>query len=200
MSLTKWLCVLLAVTVAGCGSRNKEINRIMESPISYNSHLSPSIDLSKYRTWDWLSPLADTASVTLAQVEPELRNAANSAIEQRMRDRGYSRTILSPDLVINYHVAGKDIDEDYIKKMYDGNYYPKYRMNFSGPRSAKKKWQEGSILVFIFDPVSGEMVWRASATAEVTGEAPIDRRIERLNKALKMVFTSLPGKPPSQMN
>lgn len=200
MSLTKWLCVFLLLAVAGCGSANKEIDRIMESPISYNSHLSPAVDLSRYRTWDWLSPLVDESSLDLLEVEPDLRKAAESAIDQRMKDRGYSRTIISPDLVINYHIAGKDIDEDYIKKMYDGKYYPKYRINFSGPRSAKKKWQEGSILVFIFDPVSGEMVWRASATAEVTGDAPIDRRVERLNKAIKMVFTSLPGKPPSEMN
>ena len=200
MSLTKWLCVLFLLAVAGCGSANKEIDRIMESPISYNSHLSPAVDLSQYRTWDWLSPLVDESSLDLLEVDPDLRKAAESAIDQRMKDRGYSRTIISPDLVINYHVAGKDIDEDYIKKMYDGNYYPKYRINFSGPRSAKKRWEEGSILIFIFDPVSGEIVWRSSATTEVTGDAPIDRRIERLNKAIKMVFTSLPGKPPSEMN
>jgi hypothetical protein len=199
MSLTKWLCILLLLVFAGCGSGNKEINRIMESPISYNSHLSPSVDLSQYRTWDWLSPLVDETSVDRQALEPEMRQAIETTVGERMKDRGYSRTIVSPDLVINYHVAGADIDEDYIKKMYDGKYYPKYRTDFSGPRSAKKKWQEGSILVFIFDPVSGELVWRASAIAEVTGDAPIDRRIERLNQALKMVFTSLPGKPPSEM-
>lgn len=194
-----WPVVLLALALAGCGSGNKEINRIMESPIAYNSHLSPFVDLSQYRTWDWVSPLVDETVLDRAQIEPGLRQAAESAINDRMTDRGYRRVASSPDLVINYHVAGRDIDEDYIREMYNGKYYPKYRVNFSGPRSAKKKWQEGSILIFIFDPDSGEMIWRSSATAEVTDEAPLDRRIERLNTAIKMVFTSLPGKPPGEM-
>jgi hypothetical protein len=38
------------------------------------------------------------------------------------------------------------------------------------------------------------MVWRSSATAEVTADAPLDRRVERLNDAIKVMFTSLPGK------
>ena len=33
-----------------------------------------------------------------------------------------------------------------------------------------------------------------ASTAEVTDEAPLDRRVERLNEAIKMMFTSLPGK------
>ena len=180
--------VLLLLVIGGCGSGNKEINRIMESPISYNSHLSPFIDLSQYRTWDWLSPLLDDSSLDLLRIEPALRQTVEEAVGARMTDRGYKRVAFSPDLVINYHVVGKDIDEDYIRKMYDGKYYPKYRMNFSGPRSAKKRWQEGSILIFIFDPASGEMIWRSSATAEVTDDAPLDRRIERVNKAIKMVL------------
>lgn len=200
MRLKRIAVLLLAMALAGCGSRNKEIERILDSPISYNSHLSPFVDLSQYRTWDWLSPLVDEKSLDRMQIEPELRQAAEAAVGARMTDRGYKRVTTSPDMVINYHVAGKDIDEDYIRDMYDGKYYPKYRIDFSGPRSARKKWQEGSILIFIFDPKTGETIWRSSATAEVTGEAPLDSRIERLEKAIKMVFTSLPGKPPSETN
>lgn len=192
--------IVLLLAASGCGSANKEINRILESPIAYNAHLSPAADLSRYRTWDWLSPLEDDGAVDLLQVEPEIRRAVEAAVDARMKDRGYRRVTISPDLVINYHVAGRDVDGELIREMYDGEYYPKYRIDFSGPRSARKKWKEGSILIFIFDPNSGETVWRSSATAEVTGEAPLDRRIERLNEAIKMVFTSLPGKPPGEMN
>jgi hypothetical protein len=111
-----------------------------------------------------------------------------------MKDRGFGRAVSSPDMVINYHVAGKDIDSDYIRQMYDGKYYPRYRTNFDGPQGAKSKWQEGSIIIFAFDPATGDVLWRSSAMAEVTDEAPLDRRVERLNEAIKMMFTSLPGK------
>jgi hypothetical protein len=82
-----------------------------------------------------------------------------------------------------------------MEKMYDGNYLPEYRMDYHGPRSAKKRWEEGSLLVFIFDNETRQMVWQGSATAEITDEAPEPQRVERLNKVSKTMFTSLPGRP-----
>lgn len=194
MPSKKWIAVCLLATVVGCGSKSKEIDRIIESPIDYYSHLSPQADMSRYQTWGWLSPLVDEQAVDKLQIEQGIRVAIESAVDQRMTDRGFRRVASSPDLVINYHVAGKDIDAEYIRQMYDGKYYPKYRINFEGPRSARNEWKEGSIIIFAFDPATGNLVWRSSATAEVTDEAPLDRRVERLNQAIKMMFTSLPGK------
>jgi len=189
-----WLVICLLVIVPGCGSKNKEIARIIESPIDYNSHLSPWADMSRYVTWDWLSPLVDDEAIDKMQIEEGIRVAIESAVDFRMKDRGFRRSASSPDMVLNYHVTGKDVDADYIRQMYDGNYYPKYRINFDGPRSARNSWKEGSIIIFAFDSATGDMVWRSSATAEVTGEAPLDQRVERLDNAVKMMFTSLPGK------
>jgi hypothetical protein len=186
------ICIVLAVT--GCGSKEKEINRIIESPIDYHSHLSPKADMARYTTWNWLSPLEDEQAVDKLQIEKGIREAIESAVELRLKDRDYQRVTTSPDMVINYHVAGKDIDRDYIRQVYDGSYDPKYRKNFDGPGSARDNWEEGSIILFAFDAGSGDLLWRSSATAEVTGEAPLDRRVERLDQAIKMMFTSLPGK------
>jgi hypothetical protein len=109
--------------------------------------------------------------------------------------RGYQKVSRAPDIVLNFHVAVQTIDKDYIKKMYDGSYYPEYRMDFSGPRSARKRWDEGSLIVFAFDTYTRKLIWEGTAIAEVTDEAPLDMRIERINKAAKWMFTSLPGRP-----
>jgi hypothetical protein len=194
MPSKKWLAVILLLAAAGCGSKSKEIERIIDSPIDYHSHLSPRADLSRYETWDWLSPLTDGEAIDKLQIEAGIRSAIESAVASRMTDRGYRRVTSSPDMVVNYHVAGKDIDGDYIRQIYEGKYDPKYRSNFDGPRSARDKWQEGSIILFAFDATTGDIIWRSSATAEVTDEAPLDRRVERLNEAIKMMFTSLPGR------
>lgn len=185
-------CILLVAV--GCGSKNKEIDRIIRSPIDYHSHLSPRADMSRYETWDWLSPLVDDQALDKRQIEDGIRLAIESAVNTRMEDRGYRRSVGSPDMVLNYHVAGRDIDKDYMRRVYDGNYDPKYRKNFDGPGRSQDNWTEGSIILFAFDSTSGELVWRSSATAEVTDEAPLDRRVERLNEAIKMMFTSFPGR------
>jgi hypothetical protein len=195
--MTSKICVavcVLVIVAGGCGSKDKEINRIIESPIDYYSHLSPKVDMARYTTWDWLSPLEDEDALDKLQIETGIREAIESAVDLRMKDRDYQRVTTSPDMVINYHVAGKDIDRDYIRQVYDGSYDPKYRKNFDGPGRARENWQEGSLILFAFDAVTGDLLWRCSATAEVTGEAPLDRRVERLDQAIKMMFTSLPGK------
>ena len=187
------ICFL--AVISGCGSKNKEINRIIDSPIDYHSHLSPTADMSRYTTWDWLSPLVDQESIEKLQIERGVREAIESAVDLRMTDRGYLRDpVLTPDMVINYHVATKDIDKDYMRQVYNGHYDPKYRKNFDGPGSARDNWDEGSIILFAFDSTTGDIVWRSSATAEITADAPLERRVQRLNDAIKIMFTSLPGK------
>lgn len=194
MQQKELLAILIICATAACSSKNKEIDRIIESPIDYHSHLSPRADLSRYDTWGWLSPLYDDQSLDKEHIEEGIRVAIESAVDLRMKDRGYRRVYSSPEMVVNYHVAGKDIDSEYIRQVYDGRYDPKYRKNFDGPRGARNRWKEGSIILFAFDSDNGELLWRSSATAEVTDEAPLDRRVERLQNAIKMMFTSLPGK------
>ena len=63
---------------------------------------------------------------------------------------------------------------------------------------ARTRWKEGEVVVFIFDTQTREMVWQGSAMAEVTLDAPLDRRLERLDKAMKTMFTSFPGRPRVQ--
>ena len=80
MPLHKWVAVILLVILAGCGSKGKEIDRIIESPIEYHSHLSPRADMSRYYTWDWLSPLVDDASLDKMQLEEGIRVAVEFGV------------------------------------------------------------------------------------------------------------------------
>lgn len=189
--------VLALVLLAGCGSKD-EVKRILESPISYQSYVSPWAEFEHYKTWDWVPGSGAGADQTRVG-DPRLRRAMEEGVARQMSIRGYTRSTVSPDIVVNYHYATTTIDRDYIKKMYDGSYYPLYRMDFEGPRSARKRWEEGSLIVFIFETVSKRMIWRGSAKAEVTGEAPIEESEKRLNDALKWMFTSLPGRPEWEM-
>jgi len=167
----------------------------MESPITYQSHVSPWADFDAYKTWDFV-PAPKTEPELTRTDEPEMREAIKEGIAKQLNLRGYKQTKSLPDIVVNYHVVVETIDKDYIKKMYDGKYFPEYRMDFSGPRSARNRWEEGSLIVFVFETVSRRIVWRGTALAEVTtDEAPLEMRVTRVNEALKWMFTSLPGKP-----
>lgn len=198
MRLVTGVVVLTLVLTGGCG-RKDEVKRILESPISYQSYVSPWADFGRYKTWDWVSATTDAADDTHV-ASPELRRAMQEGVAKQMNIRGYKRTSVAPDIAVNYHYAKTTIDRDYVKKMYDGSYYPEYRMDFEGPRSARSRWEEGSLIVFIFETASRRLIWRGSAQAEVTDEAPVEESKKRLDRVLKWMFTSLPGRPSWEMD
>ena len=186
--------VFLLSGVIGCGSsKNKEIQRIMDSPIVYNSHLSPWAKLDSYTTWNFV-PMPVNSTIDPRAANPMLRGEIQRAIERHMSVRGFRKVSTRSDLLVNYHVATQDITQEYIQRMYDGSYLPEYRMDFSGPRSSRKAWREGSVIIFLFDVATEKMVWQSSATAEIADQPPEDKSKKRLNTAIKTMFTSLPGK------
>lgn len=192
----RWVTLVgltLLMATIGCGKKN-EVKRIMESPISYQSYVSPWAEFQRYRTWNFIQ-ISENQTDETRGGDAALQQVIMDAITRQMDVRGYKKAARTPDIVLNYHVAVQTIDKDYIRKMYDGSYYPEYRMDFSGPRSAKKRWEEGSLIVFAFDTHTKKMIWEGSAVAEVTGEAPLDQRATRINEAAKWMFTSLPGRP-----
>lgn len=193
----RWfVCALLGLlfTIGGCSSRDKEIKRILESPIEYNAYVSPYAEFTRYVTWDWV-PVLEARGVDPRADDPKVRRAIEDAIANQMGVREYVRGTVAPNLVVNYHLATQDIDKDYMKQMYDGKYLPDYRIDFRGPRKARYEWEEGSLIIFIFDTSTRELIWRGAAKAEIAHDAPFEQSVERLNKVMKHVFTSFPGRP-----
>ena len=193
-----WSGLALCLSLSACNSKEKEIQRILDSPISYRSHVAPSANFDNYSSWDWIPPVPASVSPNPRGEDPNIRKAIESEVTKHMEARGYNQTGGGATLAVNYHVADRQIDSDYMKQMYDGKYYPEYRIGYSGPNKARSKWEEGELVVFIFDTQTREMVWQGSAMAEITLDAPLDKRLERLNKAIKTMFTSFPGRPRVQ--
>ena len=153
--------------------------------------------MANYMTWSWV-PIPDNLPIDPRADDPALRAEIENRVAKHMKARGYLRTNSIPDLYISYHVTKRDITPDEVKAMYDGRYLPEYRMDFSGSGKSVSQWDEGSVLVFLFDSKSERMVWQSSATAEITDEAPADKSKARLDEAMKLMFASLPGKPSWQ--
>jgi hypothetical protein len=185
---------IVLVISAACSSRNKEIKRILESPISYEAYLSPQADFDGYATWDWL-PVAAQASADPRASNAQLRKDIEQAVSAQMHVREYRKGSGRSDLAINYHVVRRDVDPEFMRQMYDGKYIPQYREDYEAPRKARYKWDEGSLVIVIFDTRTRELVWRGTAKAEIAPDAPRDMSLVRLNKAVKHMFTSFPGRP-----
>jgi len=187
--------MIVIVGLAGCSGKDKEIQRILDSPIDYTSHVSPHAEFKRYVTWDWVPVPKGLQSDPRAN-DPDLRVEIEKAVTKQMDIRGYRKTRNTSDMMVNYHVAFQHIDKDYMKSMYDGKYLPEYRMDFKGSGKARSQWEEGAVIVFVFDTKTQELIWQSSAKAEIAGnQAPQEKGIARLNKAILGMFSSLPGRP-----
>ena len=54
MNAGRILIIIALVTVVGCTSKEKEIQRIIDSPLTVESFAQEGVDFKKYSTWNWV--------------------------------------------------------------------------------------------------------------------------------------------------
>ena len=183
------LIMVALIAIVGCTSKQKEIDRIVDSPLVVESFAQAGVDFKQYNTWNWV-PMPQTG------MEESGRDAAmdamiKEAFEGEMFARGYRRADSAYDLIANYHLAVEHIDKDYINTYYGGN-YPEYKVDMKGSKDDKQTWDEGTLIFFVFDARDGQLVWQASVQAEVTEGASREQSEARIKKATKMMFEHSP--------
>ena len=185
------LTIGLLVLVVGCGGMSKTAKRAYETPIAVNAQVNPDVSFKEYKTWSWMPGLGDKFPEALISREGLQTMAV--AFEGEMFSRGYERSPTQGDLVVNAHLAVDHISKEYVEDFYDGSYYPQYRTDMA-ENQTPKKWDEGTLVIFIFDVESKQLVWQGTAQTEVTDEMPPKQREERINRAMKELMASMPSR------
>lgn len=181
----------LAVALAGCSS------------IRVNSDYDPKVDFSNFRTWSWLpQPVPEV-------IDPRVHNEivdqrVRRAVEAGLAARGYQK--VEPghgDFGVGYYAAieGK-VSVQTINDYY--GYGPGW-----GPGPAfgattqtyVREYDEGTLILEVVDSQSRELVWRASAQAEVSQSAEPEERDRRVREAVEQMLDDFPpggqaGPPP----
>ena len=194
MSTRNLFILVMVILFAACSPVSREADRVLQSPIDIESTVSDETNFSQFTTWSWI-PGAEHIRIDRRLEDADTPSRIAAMVESHMYSRGFKRTDTAPDLVMNFHLAINDIDESTIEEFYSGGDMPKYRANFSGPKKVEKEWKEGSLILFMFDTKTGQLVWQASAQAEVTlEEVPQDIRDKRLKAIVDEMFEKLPKK------
>ncbi|MEJ2722613.1 MAG: DUF4136 domain-containing protein [bacterium] len=182
----------LAAIVGGCGT-SKEVKRVMDSPIVVETQVADGVDFSNYQTWSWL-PLPASTELDSRIDNPEFKGNMNDAVEREMYTRGYKRDQAAPDLLVNGHAVFMEIDQAYIDEHYNGSYYPEYHMQMADDAKPKKKWQEGTVVLFVFDSQTRQLVYEASAQAEITDPkyTTPEQRKDRIDQAVAKMMADFP--------
>jgi hypothetical protein len=164
----QFLGVLLLVGLGGCTARKGET-------ISVRSESSPSLDVSAYRTYAWLSasPVRTGQGVQSEGALSDWR--IRNAVERELAAKGYQKRASGrPDFLVDYAISMREKNTQSIRDYLD------YR-DRGGSMDAQEAYvfgyQEGSLILEVVDGRTRQLVWRASATA-VVNPGPPDRLIQ----------------------
>ena len=186
-----WIGLVVLVAVGCGGGMSKTAKRVYDTPIVIHANVSDEADFRNYNTWSWMPGLGDRFPESL--ISQESLSDLAEAFKSAMFERGYQQASLQGDLMVNAHLAVDDVNQEYVEDFYDGTYYPEYRPEVEGGKQPKK-WEEGTLVVFIFDATTGQMVFQGTAQTEVTGEMPVKEREERAARAMTLLMEKMPSR------
>jgi hypothetical protein len=189
------LAAFALASLGGCTATKKmTADEIHETPIVVQAEFDPDRDFSQYTSWSWI-PMPIGASGNEVIDDPDWRETVDLAVEKEMFARGYVRDTQNPGLLLNAIATVEKIDKNYIKEHYEGYYFPEYFAQAPGASGkTKRKWDEGTLMVFIFDAATGENVWMGTAQTEVYKWTPDAQRKNRTREAVRLLLESLPAR------
>jgi hypothetical protein len=155
---------------------------------------NPDVNFDDYQTWDWYPGDPAVTGDPRVDLDEDLRKFIKSTVEQHLARRGYKQSGFSPDLYVDYKVTLQDFDQSQIISNYYGeDSYPDMQFNLpSFQTTYKYEWEEGALLLMMFDAKSKQLVWRGIASTEVNTQGPRKEARERIDKAVEKLADDVP--------
>ncbi len=184
-------CAALALTLAGCGG------------VTVQSDYDPRADFASLKTYQW------TEKVPAEQKDPRVYNAiienrVKTAVNNALGAKGYQEvTSGTPDFYLTWHGT---IDQKQSLQTVGNNYgwgTGWYGAGWGGwgggmgmttTTTYVDQWEEGTVVVGVFDPTTDELIWWGSAQAELDEKKSPQKAQEDADKAaVKLLETFPPG-------
>lgn len=184
MTRNVFVAAMALLLVVGCSS----VQILVEK--------NPGADFDGYQTWEWYPRDNAVKGDPSLELNEDLRKFIESAVEKHLADRGYKRSGFSPDLYVDYHVTLQDVmNSQVVKNYYGQDYYPDFELSLPVFQDTYTyQWEEGSLLLMVFDSQSKQLVWRGMASTEVNMQGPRKEAMERIDKVVKKLVKEFPKK------
>jgi hypothetical protein len=161
------------------------------SGIRVNADFDPTTDWSALETYGWLSdarPPGDDPRLDDPLLDARIRRAVENALDGRgFRAAGPE----TPDFWIAFHVGiERRVDVDRIYRSYG-------RVGWRGGGYADtvvREYEEGTLLIDVLRPGSGELLWRGSAQARLREQPSPEAREKRVREVVEKILRQFPPK------
>ena len=156
-----------------------------------SSDYDPDYDFESLETYRW-APDFDPASGRTGVSNDLLHNRIHNAIESQLKARGFrAQTAPTPDVWVAYHVGIErkiKVDTMYHQNAGWG------RRSYGGYGSAEtvvREYEEGTILIDLLRPGSGELIWRGSGSARLREKRTPEERTKTIDEAVGKILEQI---------
>ncbi len=177
MKWTHPLCLFLFVVLAAACASPK---------VGYD--YDHSAQFNAYRTYEW-GPGTSQASGDPRIDNPLLDAHIRRAVVAELRSKGFTPPKQGePDFYVAYHAGVKDL----IKGSSTQNYIGDRAHGTYTTISDIQPYREGTLLIDIVDAASKQLVWQASAMAEVDPGMNSEERDTRIHQVVRAMLAHFP--------
>ena len=166
-----------ALVLAGC------------SQIRVQSDYNPRADFARLRTYAWLS---DPQIVGDPRIDsPLLDRRIRAAVERHLAAKGYQKLEDGvPSFRVAYHVYLQRKTQLVAEPV--GPYSYRWWGGMTTVRTYE--YDEGTLVLDVVDPQTDELMWRGTASATVDPHASVEKREERVDRAVSSILEKFPPK------
>jgi uncharacterized protein DUF4136 len=172
--------------------------------VEIKTNQAPDTDFKVFKTYAWLPPVPAIKNVAPDAVtnptlsEEALMPSLVAAVDRELAARGLAKAASdTADVHVAYFAAlSVGFNQSYLGEHY--GYITGWASPIPiglAPTTNVTVYEKGTVLVDIVDRAANKAVWRGTALTRINQEHSVDKRIERINDAVKRMFEKYPVKP-----
>jgi hypothetical protein len=158
------------------------------SGISTSTDYDPAVNFSAFSTYDWIDSEGQVDNITSSRVR--------SSVDAAMAAKGFTQSTSNPDLAISYQITSAERRSfNTVNTGWGGGYrHGGWGMSMGTSTTTENVWQEGSLILGIFDTGTKNLVWTGTATTDIDQSRSPQERQELIDSAVgKMMGDFPPG-------
>jgi len=150
----------------------------------------PAVDFTRYRSYAW-EPHSLELSDRLIDTDL-LRVRVQRAVDSELERKGFAPAAegTTPDLRVEYHVSSRE-KVDLVTFPSSWGYGPGWYWGI-GTEVQAREYTQGTLVLDFVDGATKQLVWRGTASAEITGSRTPDERARRVDEAVREILAPFP--------
>ena len=157
------------------------------SGISTSTDYDPAVDFTSFSTYVWLDTEGDDiGAITDSRVR--------TSIDAALAAKGFQEAGANADIAVGYQgTTSERRSYNTVNTGWGGGYgWGGYGMSMGTSTTYENTWQEGSLILGLFDVESKALVWTGTATATLDqGRSPEDRQ-QLIDDAVEKMMQKFP--------